>query len=61
MEQYETWLTQQWLTNDEQTYRMCMLYASACREQAPVCNQVSAGTWTVEETGRGRAFEGSLR
>ena len=49
MEQYETWLTQQWLTSDQQTYRMCLLYAASCREQAPVCNQVSEGICTVEE------------
>ena len=52
MENYETSVTQQWLTNNEQTYRMCMLHASACRDQALVCNQVSEGIWTVEQATR---------
>ena len=41
-----------WLSGDEQTYGTCKLHASVCREQAPVCDHVSDGIWSLEQATR---------
>jgi hypothetical protein len=49
---YETWAVNLWLTNEEGIYNYCRGLALRAAIDAPTCEQVREGIWTVEEAKR---------
>jgi len=49
---YETWLVNLWLSNDEPSYRFWRQRTADHRTAAPEAEQVQAGIWTAEQAAR---------
>ena len=49
---YETWAVNLWLENDKRTWEYWWDEARRHWAEAPECEQVKAGTWTIEQAAR---------
>ena len=49
---YPTWCVKLWLDNDEGTYNFWQDATKQHKQDAPTCQQVKEGIWTVEQTVR---------